>query len=469
MEKLNYLLDRIVDRVNANLRAYEYDIEPYIRSIANLEKMLKFSATYGVTSQHPLSLNFKNSNISGSYFLGKCSVKRSVVYKSEIRGDELKRKGDIISDSYKVPLAQDEKIKIKGSFLFKTLVHSNSHNPETPEEFYIRNTVSTHYSNIHGSTVAGCYIGPYATVDLMSLHSCIVGEYSYLQADELFHRSINPGTILVENDSFSFIYKYNPDVLKKYVYIDDSSVPKGVLVDFVEDRKNEFERLYAQVDLEPFKAPESSSISRFCLIKGKTRIGENVMACQRSYLENAIMGEGSNAQENCYIINSHLKGFNVTAHGGKIINSDLEPNVFVGFNSFLNGKKDSRISIGEDCIVMPHTIIDSDEAIKVPANHIVWGFIGSQKDVEINSISADNLMATKEATSEGMEFKGDGDVFVNAFKGRIKHILELNGAFAKDGENEGHAQSKQNASLNTLQPYRTGPNKGVYPTIRIAP
>ena len=68
-----------------------------------------------------------------------------------------------------------------------------------------------------------------------------------------------------------------------------------------------------------------------------------------------------------------------------------------------------------------------------------------------------------------MAFSGDPEVFVNAFKGRIKHILELNGAFADGDENKENDQSKQNASLNTLQPYRTGPKKGLYPTISIAP
>ncbi len=469
MEKLNQLLDRIVNRVNANLRAYEFDIEPYIKSIANLDNMLKYSATYGVTSHHPLKLKFKSSNIAGSYFLGKSSVKRSAIYKSDIRGDELKREGDKISETNDIPLAEDEKIRIMGSFLFKTLVHSNSHNPETPEEFYIINTVSTHYSNIHGSTVAGCYLGPYSTVDLMSLHSCIIGEFSYIQADEFFHRSIKPGTIWIENDSFSFLYKFNEDILKKYVYIDDSFVPKGILVDFVENRKKDFDRLYGQVEIKPFKAPRSSSISRFASIKGKTVIGINVMVCQRAYLENANMGDGSNAQENAYIINSTLKGCNVTAHGGKIIHSELGFYVFVGFNSFLNGKEDAKITIGEGTIVMPHTIIDSDEPIDIPGDYVVWGFIGCQKDVEVNSISIDDLTENDDIRSGEMAFSGDGELFAKSFKSRISHILELNGAFSHDGKYKGHAQSKQNASLNTLQPYRTGPNKGLYPTIRIEP
>ncbi|MDY6810768.1 MAG: hypothetical protein SW127_17395, partial [Actinomycetota bacterium] len=39
------------------------------------------------------------------------------------------------------------------------------------------------------------------------------------------------------------------------------------------------------------------------------------------------LGKGANAQEQCYIINSHLEGFDITAHGAKIIEADLGKNV----------------------------------------------------------------------------------------------------------------------------------------------
>ncbi|MCK7505454.1 MAG: hypothetical protein MZV70_16145 [Desulfobacterales bacterium] len=67
--------------------------------------------------------------------------------------------------------------------------------------------------------------------------------------------------------------------------------------------------------------PKTSSLSRYAVIKPKTRIGANVLVAQRAYVENSILGKGSNAQENCFIINSHLKGNNVTAHGAKLINT----------------------------------------------------------------------------------------------------------------------------------------------------
>jgi carbonic anhydrase/acetyltransferase-like protein (isoleucine patch superfamily) len=469
MKQLLLLIDRISSRVNANLREFDFDVEPFINASTNLAKLHNFYASYAVTSKHPLKLQFSNSNIAGSYFLGKCLVNRSVVYKSDVRGDELKRKGEIVYCSKELPLAEDEVITIRDSFLFKTLIHNKSHNLETPEEFFIRNTVAAHFSNIHGSTLEGCYLGLFATVDLMALHSCIVGDFSYIQADELFHRAIKPGTIWIANDDFSFQYNYPEDVLKRYVALDSAFKPVGKLIDFVAGRKADFDRLFDQVNMDILDIPQSSTVNRFALIKGKTRIGKNVLICQRSYLEDAEMGIGANAQENTYIINSKLSGYDVTAHGAKIIHSTLGRKVFVAFNSFLNGKATARIKIGQNSIIMPHTIIDSEEPITIPENHLVWGFIGSQDDLRENSISLAELEKSTELSLGSMTFHGDGQAFVNAFRARFEHILELNGAYYAKGKGRGHAQSDQSASFNMIQPYRTGPNRGIYPTITIEP
>ncbi len=89
------------------------------------------------------------------------------------------------------------------------------------------------------------------------------------------------------------------------------------------------------------------------------------------------MGNGSNAQENTYIIDSNLIGMNVTAHGGKIINAEIGQKTFVGFNSFLHGKAEARLAIGKNCIIMPHTIIDSFHPLNIPDNSLVWGYIAN--------------------------------------------------------------------------------------------
>ena len=189
--------------------------------------MLKFYAFYGITSTHPIYFHFRYSNIAGSYFLGRCYVGNSAIYKSDIRGDELKRKGDILQCAKDIPLVADEMITIRDSLLYKTLVHSNSHNPETPEEFQIRNTISAHYANIHGTTLEGCFLGAFSTVDLMNLHSCIVGEFSYVQAGELFHRIIGPGTIWIKNSNYNFKYILKKTSLKNTLVLTRHISPAG--------------------------------------------------------------------------------------------------------------------------------------------------------------------------------------------------------------------------------------------------
>lgn len=470
MDQLTQLTDRIISRVNVNLSEFDFDTENFVRNTLDHEKMLEFYAFYGITSHHPIYFHFKNSNIAGSYFLGKCHVGRSAIYKSDIRGDELKRKGDNIRCAKDIPLVEDEMITIRDSLLYKTLVHSNSHNPESPEEFGIRNTISAHYANIHGSTLEGCFLGPFSTVDLMNLHSCIVGEFSYVQADELFHRKVDPGTVWVRNPHFEFKYKFDKEILDNFVGVNESNQPRGIMYDFVKEREQEYEKLFDVMNLKPINAPATSAVNRYAVVKGKINIGENVLVAQGAFLDNAVMGDGSNAQENTYIINSTLAGNNVTAHGGKIILSDIGLGTFVGFNSFLNGKSHAPIKIGDGCIVMPHTIIDPDVPIEIPSDHLIWGFIGSNEDIKTNTISLDDLADVRDSIKIGkMTFSGKGSVFIEAFKKRIGQILLLNGALFNDEENRGHAQDDQNISFNIIQPYRTGELKGLYPSIRIKP
>jgi len=470
MNQLQRLSDRIISRVKINLEEFEFDTEPFVSNALDHEKMLEFYAFYGITSRHPLYFNFKNSNIAGSYFLGKCYVERSAIYKSDVRGDELKRKGDSIISAKNLPLVEDEMISILDSLLYKTLVHSNSHNPESPELFSIRNTISAHYANIHGSTLEGCFIGPFATVDLMNLHSCIVGEFSYVQVGELFHRKIDPGTVWIKSPHFEFKYKFKNTILDNFVGVDDAHQPRGVIYDFVRARDQDFEKLFEVMHLEPFEVPDTSAVNRYARIKGKTRIGENVLVAQRAFLHNATLGDGSNAQENSYIIDSVLEGNCITAHGGKIIYADVGQECFVGFNSFLNGRPDARIQIGEGCIIMPHTIISANMPIQIPNEHLVWGYIQSPEDLATNTISLDALAEVRESITVGkMTFSGKGSVFIGSFKDRLKKILKDNGALYKDGENRGHAQDDQNISYNIIQPYPTGEKKGLYPSIRIKP
>jgi carbonic anhydrase/acetyltransferase-like protein (isoleucine patch superfamily) len=473
MKELNKVLDRIVQRVNINLRELEFDVNPLVNKLIPAGQMTKFYAFYGITPHHALNLVFKHSNLSGSYFLGKVRVTNSLLYKSDIRGDELKKNGDLFQyQDFNIPVDQDEEISIEDSFLIKTLVHNYSHDPETLETFFIKDTVSTHYANIHGSPSDGSFLGPFATVDLTTIRDCVIGAYSYVQAGEVSHLSIDPGTVWVRKPGdFNFMYRYPLDQLSNYVYFAAGSPPQGVFMDFLEDRKEAFERVFNVVNIEtPESVPASASLDRFAVIKPKTKIGENVLVAQRAFLQNSVLGKGANAQENCYIINAKLEGNNVTAHGAKIIEADLGKNVFVGFNSFLRGRPGARITIGQECVIMPHTIVDVRKPLTIPPGHLVWGLVRDPQDLEANSMPLKDFAKIDTRVCKGaMLFEGSGGSFVSGFQERIHHILEANGAFYDGKLKRGHAQRNQNISFNTIQPYPEGDKAGLYPTIIIQP
>jgi hypothetical protein len=151
------------------------------------------------------------------------------------------------------------------------------------------------------------------------------------------------------------------------------------------------------------------------------------------------------------------------------VEADLGKNVFVGFNSFLRGRPDCRLTIGKESIIMPHTIIDARETIVVPAGHIAWGMITNPQELETNSMPIADFKNINSHFSRGnMFFEGSGAAFINGFRDRIHHILEANGAFFNpSGSNKGHAQKNQNISFNTLQPYPQGRMQGLYPTLII--
>ncbi len=473
MEQLEKLIDRIIKRVNLNLRDIPFDVGPYMRNIVPPDQLTKFYAFYGISPNHPIHFHFSHSNLAGSYFLGQCKVDNAVLYKSDIRGDELKEKGEVFNfRGQDISLDDDEVIWIKDSFLIKTLVHNFSHNPEKLDLFLIKNSIAAHYANIHGSPIEGCFLGPFSTVDLTSLHDCMVGTFSYLQVGELSHQKIEPGRIWIRvKDVFDFDYKFSPELLKKYVAFEPGKGAMGMFMDFAEDRKMDFQKLYDVVHLEPpFEMPSGTSVNRYALFKGKNHIGENVLVAQRAFLENAWLGKGANAQENCYISYSRLEGFDITAHGASIIYANLGKKVFVGFNSFLQGKANFPLTIGEESIIMPHTIIDLKEAVSIPPGHLVWGYIRDNNDLRNHSISLEAISQVADELSVGaMKFRGSGKAFVEAFRHRIEHILEANGAFFDGQKGKGHAQKGQDISFNIIQPYPQGPIKGIYPTLDINP
>jgi len=420
-----------------------------------------------------LHFHFRQCGLAGSYFLGKCIVEHAILYKSDIRGDELKKRGDVLPhQGLQIQLHDDEVIHIKDSYLVKTLVHSHSHDPESPEEFFIQNTLSLHYANIHGAPVEGCFIGPFSTVDLTTLHDCVVGAFAYVQVGELAHTRVPAGQIWIHADQqFEFRYQFPSGILERYVTLEPGQRPRGILMDFVEERKQDFDLAFSMVrSKSPITLPRGAFLSRYTVINGQVDIGENVLVAQRAYLEDASLGKGANAQENCYIIRSRLEGENVTAHGGKIIHAHLQRKVFVGFNSFLRGGPQAPLSIGAESIVMPHTIIDLEEPLEIPPRHLVWGYIRNRQDLQQHGLPLETMERVEGTLKlDHMRFQGKGAHFVHAFRHRIDHILEANGAYHDGTNGVGHAQTGRRISFNTIQPYRDGSMKGLYPTIEILP
>ncbi len=472
MNGLEKLLKRIIQRVNINLREFDFDVTPCIEKLVPFEDLETVHGFYAVSPLHTLDFRFSRSNLAGSYFLGKCRATNAILFKSDIRGDELKKKGSLFKEQgFEIPLTKNEGIRIEDSFLLKTLVHNYSHDPEMPERFTISNTVATHFTNIHGSPTDGSFLAPFATVDFTTVNDCIIGPYSYIQAGEINHFHIDYGTVWVRSPGqFNFLYKFPEKALRPYIDFEPGKNPKGMFIDFINNHEEEFVKIFATVNRQsPIPVPDTASLDRFAVVLGDCTVAENVLVSQRAYLENAHLGKGANGQENCFIIDSNLAGNNVTAHGAKLINTDLDTGVFVGFNSFIRGRND-RLKIGKDCIIMPHTIIDSSGALAIEEGCLVWGIITGEQDLQENSIPLHKLEKIRSGFSRGnLLFEGNGKSFVHTFQERIQHILHSNGAFFDGKKGKGHAQKNQNISFNIIQPYARGRKKGMFPTMVIKP
>ncbi len=469
MERLERLIKHIASRLNVNLRPMGLDVDQLLESTIENSDLTKYYAYYALSIDHPIYFRFQESNLGGSYFLGKCDVDRSIIYMSDIRGDELKTKGTRVKvGNVETELYRDEVIQIINSYMIKTLVHNHSRNPEIPEFFRILNTVAMHYSNIHGTTTEGVYLGPFATADLSVLHNCILGNFCYVQAGDLSRVSIDPGRIWIRAEGkYEFDYCYPQATLEKYISWDHNGELIGLFVDFLKGRRSDFLPVYDSLaHKNPVPVPESAFLSRYAVVKGDCVLGENSLVAQRAYIENSVLGTGSNAQENSYIVDTRLSDLVVVAHGGKMVHSSIGEKVFIGFNSFLYGTPKTPISVGAGCIVMPHTIIDAAEPLNIPDETIIWGFVRTEKDLETQSMPLKDFAKEKYLNIENMTFMGDGAAFVRDFQNRIEHILVENGArYNGEQDSRGHAQRTQSVSYNLFQPYLGGEKEGMFPTI----
>ncbi len=471
MKEINEVVERIVGRLNIHLRKINLNVDVYIRDLLSHDQLAQYYALYCISVHDSFGIECNRSSISGSYIQGRCVIDDSILYKTDVRGDELKNRGEVLH--YKdlaSPLFGDERIVIRNSFLHRTLIHNYSHVPEHPERFYILNTVSMDHANIHGSPMEGVFLDAFSTVDLTCCKASTVGAYAYVQTGELTDTRIEPGRIfLTDTDRFTFDYTHDAEILGRYVRVKPGAKPQGILVDLMESFKERFEPSFDAVgSCLAGSIPPGACVNPYSVLHGETHIGKNVLVAQRAYLEDSWLGKGANAQENCCIIHSHLDGFNVTAHGGKILYAHLDEKVFVGFNSFLRGLPDQPLRIGEGSIVMPHTIIDLQEPVAIPEDHLVWGYISNSRDLETHGISLSQLSDVEGTLEIGrMRFTGNGAAFTSAFRERIEHILDANGAYFDGVRNAGHAQKSRLACFYILQPYPYGPKEGLFPSIDI--
>ncbi|MEN6439617.1 MAG: transferase [Syntrophobacter sp.] len=453
MQKAQLTDHQVLDRCIASLTESGLKPAPYTDCLKIPEDSACTHAAWGSNREHPFSVEVENSIVDGSYFLGKCTVKDSILFHSDIRGDELKRKGEIVKHAGVANcIGEDEEIAVRDSYLFRTLVHSNSHDPENLTRFPIENSVCMHHSNVHGSPISNCLLKPFATIDLTVARDSAVGTYSYVQAGKLNGYHVRDGHVWVKaTGKFDFQYTFDLEALKKYIFLEPGSAPRGLLIDFLAAREKEFEKLFLKGGSDINGVSSNTYVHPYAVIKGDFRIGENAFVAQRAFLENAFLGNGANAQENCYIIDSILEGNDVSAHGSKIIETRVGRNVFVGFNSFVRGVPGKGVLIGSGSIIAPHTIIDAVDQLEIPSNHFVWGLIQDKVDLAANSISLSNLASAKgEMVNGHMTFRGDGGAFASAFKHRIEHILEGNGALYDSGRLRGHAQKCRGITFKTV-------------------
>ena len=471
-QALEALVRHIAGRVEVNLREFGFAAGPHLAAMLDMDALRRGHAFFGLTPHHPLDLLLRNSALAGSYLMGPCRVEDSVVFQSDLRGDELKRAGESLAWSRgDSPLYRDERISLRHACLIRTLVHNFSHDPEDPEEFYVHNTLALPYANIHGSPVEGCFLGPMATLDLTTAHDCLIGAFSYVHAGELHQREIEPGRVWIRppGAGFEFDYRFPARDLEPYVRHQAGRKLEGLLCDMHRAIRPELDRVMARAqERRDAEGLRDGFQSCYSVLKGSVELGRNVLVAQRAYLEDSRLGPGANAQENCCLIRADLEGLNVTAHGGMAQDCRLGQMVFQGFNSLLRGRPGAPLTVGPGCIVMPHTIVDAEDGLAIPPESLVWGLIRSPGDLAQCSMPLEEVRGLEGEFRRGnLSFRGSGRSLVEALTGRITHILEANGAFYDGSGKAGHAQEHQSEAYNILQPYPSGPLAGIYPGFRI--
>lgn len=475
MKKLRTLISAIIDRVNVNLRNPFVDLAPMVEGVVPLDWFAGSDARYAMAFGHPLFYHFSSSALAGTSFMGRCIVDHSVLYRCNVRGEGLRSRNDAFSyRGSQVPLDHDEVIRINDSYLIRTLVHGHSSDPERPEELQVRNTLSLPYAGIESSHVQGSLLLPFSTVEMTALHDCVIGPYAYVQAEALRHRSIDEGVVSIQSEGgFDFTYRFPAEVVRRYIRMEAGGSPQGIFVDFAAERERELQEGSCGSDRDRRgDIPSGAYLSRCAALRGEVAVSADSFTGEGAYLRDARLEQRAQARENCSVIHSALGERSIAAQGSRIIHARLGKNTFVGPNSFLRGLADFPLSVGSGCLFAPHTIVDLEAPLAIPANTVVWGYIRNEQDLASNSMPIEDFSRIEKSAAVGlMRFEGSGARFIDSFRERIDQIVKLGACQADPGANDpqGAARARGSVSFHVIQPYPLGEYKGLCPTMEIAP
>jgi carbonic anhydrase/acetyltransferase-like protein (isoleucine patch superfamily) len=468
MFPLAQLRRRIIQRLNIALRHLDYDSSVHAPALLLATPDAALPAAYIVSPRHPLDLRCSNAALTGSTFLGSCRIKDSIVSSSIIRGDELL-----------APLADDQPttepptsthIDIAGCFLDQTLVFGHSSDPNDPERYVLHNTLALPHCLIQSAPTIGCLLGPVTTLDHTCARSCIIGSYSYIQAGNITRMHIPPGTVWIrKGQRFNFLYRFPPDRLRRYIWHTPGNAPQGMIPEALwQQRQASSHGLDRGNDRLGQAMPASSFLDRQATILATSLIMDNVLVCRHAVLSSTSLGRGCTVLENCLLDHVRCGENAIIGQGAKVFDADIDSMVMVGGNTLLRGRAGSRLNIGTDCIIAPHTIIDSDSPLTVPPAHLVWGLSTDQDELASNSLALEELDRVGCAlTRERLYFEGDGSALIKHFTDQRHHLLLNTGAFSDGTRHRGQAQDDQHLSRNTVQPFQFGERQGMYPTMTI--
>jgi len=462
---LEELFERIQARVRAEVKGVVFELGDLFESDM-VRPAHHRPAVYARTADHTQALRLSGVSAGGSYLLGRLDLSSSIVIDSHLRGDELKDEGESLGGSEGAVAASGETLVVRDSFLDRVLVHSASHDPDNLLLFTIEAAAAMPYAIIHGSPVMGVFLGALSTLDMTVARASSVGVFSYVQAGRIEGEVVPPGRVWIRSgEDFEFVYDFAPAVLSRYIRHEPDEEPAGRLIRVIRAHDDPAGGMSGQgyCSIGP-----GGSVHPLSVVRGLCRVGENAFVSQGAHLEDAELGPGANAQENSHVVASTLAGYDITAHGAKIIRAKLGERVFVGFNALVRGGPNRLVTVGPGAIIMPHTLIDASEPLTIPGGRLVWGHIRNAADLAENSLPLEDLARLDGVlTRPGLTFRGSGRAFVQVFTNRIEHILEANGAFFDGVKGRGHAQRTRDIAFHILQPHHSGPQAGLLPRIRI--